>query len=106
MAKAINLTYYVIADTEDYGKNAPAVTIEKHTFNSKKDYDTVIDYLEDDDTMNDIDEITPNNITKADFDAACRKYLIAEVCAEWEQDLLACVLLTEEQFKLIQSFKV
>lgn len=97
MAKAINLTYYVIADTEDYGKNAPAVTIEKHTFNSKKDYDTVIDHLED--------EITPNNITKADFDAACRKYLIAEVCAEWEQYLLACVLLTEEQFKLIQAFK-
>ena len=90
-------TYYIVAKTEDYGKNAKPLTIEKHTFNLEEDFETISEYLDDDD-------IDQDNITPEQFDDACRTYLQEEECMDWEQRLIQCMLLTEEQFKLIQTF--
>ena len=101
----MQFNYYIIAVTEGYGKKSKPLTIEKCSFTKEEDFEDVIEFLEDQDTNRNIDDIDQDNITDKEFDTACRNNLIQEVLADYEQRLIPAMLLTEKQFKLIQAFK-
>ncbi len=86
--------FYVIGDVTHI-KSEEKLSIEEFSFNfnDEDDYFLVEDYGDDEETT--IDSFPDN----------CYRYLVEEEINDLSQHMCPSIILTEEQFNIIQSFK-